>query len=215
MPADKKSRVGALERIRFIGWNQYMWPVPCVGTSCRRSSSALIAETRRALSRTNGRKRARSRDNRAGERRRPRGEVPIDPSWGIRSRGDASCARGQARCAIDQTGNRNRIVQSTARRRETACPQKRRRFSAHSEAGCTGDGKGESRRQTESLEDALHRSEGGATEGGTLSGIAWGARQTGAFERKEAHSGAEIDCGQESRPNARTPGLIVSAMLGQ
>lgn len=60
---------------------------------------------------------ARTGDHRARTRRRARRQVTLDAGRRVRARGDSSRSRRKARCALDEAGDRHRLVEGAARGR--------------------------------------------------------------------------------------------------
>ncbi len=127
----------------------------------------------------------------------------------VRSRGDGSHQRGQARSQILQAGHRHWIVEGTARRRRSSAAQEGHYQREDPEeccaclcarTWCAGT--------EQAVGQALACNHSCAAARGPKRSIAALTCETGALSRQEADESRSLSCGKKGRADQRTSGTL-------
>jgi len=80
---------------------------------------------------------------------------PVDAGWRIRARRDRARSRRQARCTLDQAGDRHRTFKGQTSRGQSSAARTREDIGANASSGPTGVAAGSSRKKTSDIFKAL------------------------------------------------------------
>jgi hypothetical protein len=166
-------------------------PIVTNGGSCH--------ECRRTMPRGIRRERdAGASNDSARSQGRARRQVAVDAGWRVRTGGDPSRARGETRCAVDQAGDRHRVVEGAAGRSQASAATARYRIETRARPGYARCGGGPVAHQAHRVETAIARGDQGASSRAALGGVQASACGTGSIHGTPPLGGTAVGRGEKS-----------------